>query len=556
MNQLRLLFDLQKGILTNQMNTWRQHSLLKIVVVSLFAVVFFVAIFAMFYRGLRFFEFYIPRDFFELMLEYLFSLLYFSLLLMLTFSSTIIAFSVFFHAQETSYLVTCPLSPAAIFFYKLSETIAFASWAVLFLGVPVCFAYAIQQRLGLDFYPLLVLLYAPFVTIPCILGALIAFLLTLYLTRYRRVIGIIVIILTVAGLMLLGTAIASLKKEATPFSAAWFFGMLDYLNFARNPLLPSTWMSRAMLNLAYRDYGGFLFHFGLLLSTTLFLGAIGYIIATASYRQAWSIYHTNKARKTFWRFRWLSTLLRSLFFLKPQDRFFLEKDIKIFFRDPLQWSQFAILLGLLLIYILNLRTLKYDQQVIFWKHVVATLNLCATSLTMCTFASRFIFPLLSLEGRRFWMLGVMPIKRSGILIAKFLFAMVTLLITSEVLILLSCYMLQLPWALTLVHCVTVFAITAGVAGISVGLGAIYPNFREDSPAKIVSGFGGTLNLVLSLLFILVIVAIQFLPSHLVLKRAATSEHLVMAIVAGSLITMTACLLPLFIGIRCFNRIEI
>ena len=126
-------------------------------------------------------------------------------------------------------------------------------------------------------------------------------------------------------------AIVSIKKEARPFSATWFFEMLDYLNFARNPFLPSTWMSKAMLNLAYRDYREFLFHLSLLTSTTLFLGAIGYIIAKSRYRQAWSIYHTNKARKNFWRFRWLNMLLRSLFFLKPQDRFFLEKDIKIFF---------------------------------------------------------------------------------------------------------------------------------------------------------------------------------------------------------------------------------
>jgi ABC-2 type transport system permease protein len=34
-----------------------------------------------------------------------------------------------------------------------------------------------------------------------------------------------------------------------------------------------------------------------------------------------------------------------------------------------------------------------------------------------------------------------------------------------------------------------------------GLGAIYPNFREENPAKIVSGFGGTLCLALSFMYI-------------------------------------------------------
>ena len=42
----------------------------------------------------------------------------------------------------------------------------------------------------------------------------------------------------------------------------------------------------------------------------------------------------------------------------------------------------------------------------------------------------------------------------------------------------------------------------GEVALAVGLGAVYPNFREDNPSKIVSGFGGTLCLVLSFLYII------------------------------------------------------
>ena len=40
-----------------------------------------------------------------------------------------------------------------------------------------------------------------------------------------------------------------------------------------------------------------------------------------------------------------------------------------------------------------------------------------------------------------------------------------------------------------IHVLIILQIVIGVAGLSVGLGAIYPNFNEDSPSKIVSGFG-------------------------------------------------------------------
>jgi hypothetical protein len=43
--------------------------------------------------------------------------------------------------------------------------------------------------------------------------------------------------------------------------------------------------------------------------------------------------------------------------------------------------------------------------------------------------------------------------------------------------------------------------TFTLTALAMGLGALYPNFREDNPTKIVSGFGGTLCLVLSFLYI-------------------------------------------------------
>ena len=53
----------------------------------------------------------------------------------------------------------------------------------------------------------------------------------------------------------------------------------------------------------------------------------------------------------------------------------------------------------------------------------------------------------------------------------------------------------------------------GLSSIAVGLGAMMPNFRETSPSKISAGFGGTLNLVLSALYIIVIVVLTALPCH-------------------------------------------
>lgn len=555
MNELLLFINLQKKLFHNHRETWKQHSRLKVIVVSTFASIFFLTLFLFFYGGFLFFYDYIPRDFFYMIMDYMFCLFYFSLFTMLLFSACIIAFSVFFHAEETRYLMTCPLTFSSVFFYKFYETFLVSSWAVFFLGIPVCFAYGIQQRVSLEFYPLLIAIFIPFVTIAALIGTLFAFVMMLYLKKYIRWILLFIGALLITGIVLLVISITNLKNEVPTMTASWLFGLLDYFKFAHHPLAPSTWASQAMTALTQQEYKTFAFYLITLYSTMFFLCAVAYLLTNYRYHQAWNIAHSTKEQKSQWTLAWVHNFLRILFFFKNKDRTFLEKDIKIFVRDPLQWSQFAILLGLLLLYILNLRTLHYDQRPLFWQHFVTTLNLGATAMILCTFASRFIFPLLSLEGKRFWMLGIMPISRRNVVISKFLFSVTMLFGCSEILIFLSCYMLRLPWGLTMLHSISILEITLGVSGLAVGLGALYPNFREDSPAKIVSGFGGTLNLILGLAYVLTMVLIQNVPSYLILKETITLPTLYLCLLIGLAVTTVTCFIPLAMGIRHLESLE-
>ena len=62
----------------------------------------------------------------------------------------------------------------------------------------------------------------------------------------------------------------------------------------------------------------------------------------------------------------------------------------------------------------------------------------------------------------------------------------------------------------------------GLSGIGVGLGARLPVITEQSPSRIAAGFGGTLNLVISTLFIVLVLALATLPCHVYLARQAES----------------------------------
>ena len=49
--------------------------------------------------------------------------------------------------------------------------------------------------------------------------------------------------------------------------------------------------------------------------------------------------------------------------------------------------------------------------------------------------------------------------------------------------------------------VTIVVMSMGLNSLAIGLGALMPNFREDNPARVANGLGGTLNVILSLIYI-------------------------------------------------------
>ena len=74
--------------------------------------------------------------------------------------------------------------------------------------------------------------------------------------------------------------------------------------------------------------------------------------------------------------------------------------------------------------------------------MVSFLNLAVVGLILSTFTTRFIYPMISLEGHCFWILGLLPIERDTILWSKFWFASLGSWIPCSLLVLLSDMMLQ------------------------------------------------------------------------------------------------------------------
>ncbi len=500
----------------------------------------------------------------------IYSVFFVSLTVMLVFSSAIILYGGLYCSAEAEFLLTTPVRAERIVLHKLQEAIAFSSWGFVILGSPMLVAYGVQTGAPWYYFALLLPFMLAFVYIPGGLGAMVCMVFVHRLARVRRRLLAAGIAAAVCGALVVGWSLLG-KTESDLLTPRWFQEMLARLQFSEHRLLPSWWLSSGLLEAARTDAGPrdgaawaeSLLFLSLLISNALLLQVVAVDLGGRIYRTSYSELRSRTRRRRPLADFWLDRLvLRFAPLVTRQMRLLIVKDLRLFRRDPVQWSQFIIFFGLLTLYFANIRRFSYDVNYTAWVNMISFLNLAVVGLILSTFTTRFIFPMLSLEGRRFWILSMLPVHRDSILWGKFVFAATGSAVPCCLLILLSDFMLQISWMVMLIHQLICLLLCLGLSGIAVGLGARMPDLREESPSKIAAGFGGTLSLVTSAIYIVVVVALTGVPAHFYLanpQAATRPEWVGPALVGGTLascaVGLAATLVPMIIGLRAFRRLE-
>lgn len=545
---LALLCRLRGRIVLHGARRLRRDSMLKVVVVAGAGVAFWAGVFAASFAGFRFMDQFLGGT--EPLAETLLSLFFLLLGVMLLFSNAIISFGSLFRSEETDLLLAWPIEAENLFIYKLLESVTFSSWAFLVLGLPLMLGYGMSVGAPWH-YTLAVLAYfAPFVVLAACVGGMVALAVAAYLpNRAKRLLGTSVIACLAAAL---GVAVwVQGAVQSTGVAEVWLPRALGRMSFARSLFLPSYWMTKGLLQAARGNLAETGYYWLVLASYAAFGLLLCWELGRRLLRVGWSRSRSKSGgRRCARRGRWV--LAR----WAPALRLLVGKDARLFVRDPVQWSQCAILFGLMGFYVLNLRTFSYHLSLPVWRHVTALLNVAATSLVLATVTTRFVFPMLSLEGRRFWFLGLAPVPRWTVLWSKFAFSFVGALGVTLPLVVVSDCMLLLPAATIWHHALAIALVCFGVSGLSVGLGALFPNWREQNPSKIVSGFGGTLNLLLSVAFVVVMAGLTALPYGLrAMRLGEAGAEILYASLASALVAAATGLVPMHFGQRALRRLE-
>ncbi|MBN1676602.1 MAG: hypothetical protein JXR37_36500 [Kiritimatiellae bacterium] len=532
-----------------------RQSRLKIVFISIFAAGLLFGLWLLFIDSFIFLDRLGGMG--VMIVRQLFALFFFGLQIMLILSGVVSAYAAYFRSREVPFLLVRPYSMGQIALYKLTEAALFSSWAFFFIIIPFVGAYARYERLGPLFSVWTLVFSVPFLVLCSGVAALLVLVVVRWFPRDRALKW--AVLLLAAGVLAWQAyrAFGAARADDVETTVVLAY-MIPGLKAASTPLLPSWWVAEGIMALAHGQWLRGLLLWLVLLANVLLVCLLVDAIGRAVFFDAWQK-AVNSGRRPRRANRLFGALRGRLLFLPGDIRAMVMKDVRTFFRDATQWLQVLIFFGLLGLYYTNLRAFHYHLLAPEWKNMIAFLNVFSVAAVLCSLGSRFAYPQLSLEGQGFWTIGLAPTTMSRVLLTKFLMSLLGMLTVSTLLLCVSIRMLQVDAVTVWATLALGVAVSCAVSGLSTGLGAVFLDLKQKNPSAIVSGFGGTLNLVMSLVFMLGAILPYGVLFHLHARHPLSLHDLYRGAAAATgwlaLLTFGTTAVPLYLGQRSLRRRE-
>lgn len=471
----------------------------------------------------------------------------------LLLSNIIAALSTFFLAKDLDLVVSAPVDWLRMYGAKQIETVLHSSWMVALLAVPIFVAYGWVYDGGLLFALVALGVFVPLLIIPSVIGAATTLLLVnVFPARRTRDILSFIAVLAAAGLVLLFRLMRP-EQLARPEGFRSLVEFVAILRTPTSPLLPSEWAQQGIMS--YLNGAPEVLPFYLLWSTAAVLVVAGALVHRRLFHTGYSKAQegANGGRPARFAGRLGDALLAPFGTIRRE---LVLKEIRVFMRDTTQWSQLILVGVLIVVYVFNVKFLPLSGEGITFLlvNIIPFLNLALAGFVLASIAARFIFPSVSLEGRTLWLLRSSPLPIQSLLWAKFWVGTLPLLFLALAIVGVTNVLLQVSAFMMVISIFTVTLLTFALAGMALGMGALFPQYDTENAAQIPTSFGGLLYMMLAIVVIGGVILLQARPVYVYVSARAFGTPLdpgemVAGFALSALLCVFATLLPLNAALR-------
>ena len=492
-------------------NVARRHPR-RIAVLTLAIAALWIACFAISIRMIRYFH--TIGDFGPALTDRLLILIFGVFLGILVLSATIAALQTFYLASDVALLLAAPVGFRRLHHARFIETLVASSWMVVIFGLPVFLAYGWVYGARPLYYAGLVAVLGSFVVIPTALGVLAATALVLvFPARGARDTLAVSVGFLLAAAITMGRMLQP-ERLAHESGLMGFAGFLAGFGSRGSPYWPTTWAAETLVPLLGARDGEPGFNLALLTSTAAMLIAVSATVVERVYLKAWSKAQVGRVRAGETERplgRWLAWLAAPL----PRlARLLVVKDLTVFIRDASQWSQLLLLGAVVAIYVFNFRALPIDGDGALaqgMRDMATVLNLGLGAFVTIAVAVRFVFPMVSIEGRSWWILRTAPVSLQRIWRTKFWMGFAPLSVFAVCLVVLTNHMLSVPAVPAAIIAALLVALVAAIVAMGLAFGAVHPKLDTGNAAQIATGFGAMIYMAAALGLTFVVVALAAWP---------------------------------------------
>ncbi|HAP36591.1 MAG TPA: hypothetical protein DCQ28_11870, partial [Bacteroidetes bacterium] len=475
-------------------------------------------------------------------------MLLFVFFITINLGNMVVSFSTLYRSPEMNFLLTSPVSYLNIFVIKFLDNFFYSSGTLFMVGFSVLLGYGFYFNLPWHFYVLMMFgVLVPFMFFAACVAVIILLLVMKLASKinFRLLAGSIVILyISQIYFYFNVSSPVHLVQEVMKYypNVDLYFGSLDPLALK---LLPNFWVSEIMYFYVTNNFSLVLQYTSLLVISTAGLFVILLAVANGFFYSTWITSLSIKSltirslelKNTFFSFG-----KRSYF--SPQTEVLLKKELWQFLREPSQWIHFAVMMALLIVFLASVSSLSIKLESPELKAVVYLIVFIFNIFLINSIALRFGFPMISLEGNAYWSIRSSPIAPSAVYWIKFSIVVIFLTVLSIVIAWLSNIPYLYPQKVfnqfpippsfvaphTSIKILAYYSIvitpiiTVTLVSINVGLGSVYANFIEKNPIRIASSQGATMTFLLSVVYLVIILAVYYFPTTMMFVSASKNSQ--------------------------------